>query len=58
MVFQEINALAIEGALVSEVAFPPAREGHGMIGSGLYVANPPWGLEAATAEIAGRFAQF
>ncbi|MCT2540179.1 23S rRNA (adenine(2030)-N(6))-methyltransferase RlmJ [Sedimentimonas flavescens] len=32
-------------ALISEVRFPPAREGHGMIGSGMFVLNPPWGLE-------------
>ncbi len=27
-----------------EVRFPPARKGHGMIGSGLFVSNPPFGL--------------
>ncbi|SOB99895.1 23S rRNA (adenine(2030)-N(6))-methyltransferase RlmJ [Rhodobacter maris] len=31
-------------ALFSEVRFPPARAGHGMIGSGMVVLNPPWGL--------------
>jgi 23S rRNA (adenine2030-N6)-methyltransferase len=31
-------------ALVSEVRFPPSRPGHGMVGSGLFVLNPPWGL--------------
>lgn len=29
-----------------EVRFPPAREGHRMVGSGLFTVNPPWGLEA------------
>ncbi|GAA4223181.1 23S rRNA (adenine2030-N6)-methyltransferase [Sagittula marina] len=29
-----------------EVHFPPARDGHRMIGSGLFTVNPPWGLEA------------
>lgn len=29
-----------------EVSFPPAREGHRMVGSGLFTINPPWGLEA------------
>lgn len=33
------------GALVSEALFPPAREGHRMVGSGLFVIRPPWGLE-------------
>ncbi|MDS9467212.1 23S rRNA (adenine(2030)-N(6))-methyltransferase RlmJ [Paracoccus sp. MBLB3053] len=32
-------------ALISEVRFPPARPGHGMIGSGMFVLNPPYGLE-------------
>ena len=31
-------------ALLSEVRFPPARPGHGMIGSGMFVLNPPYGL--------------
>jgi len=32
-------------ALISEVRFPPARPGHGMVGSGMFVLNPPYGLE-------------
>lgn len=44
-------------ALRHEVTFPPVREGHKMVGSGLFVINPPWGLEAAMAEIAGVFAR-
>jgi 23S rRNA (adenine2030-N6)-methyltransferase len=31
-------------ALRHEVRFPPIREGHRMVGSGLFVINPPWGL--------------
>ena len=31
-------------ALRSEVHFPPARPGHGMIGSGMFVVNPTFGL--------------
>lgn len=31
-------------ALLSEVRFPPARDGHSMVGSGMFVINPPWGL--------------
>lgn len=34
------------GALLSEVRFPPTRPGHGMVGSGMVVINPPYGLEA------------
>lgn len=32
-------------ALLSEVRFPPARPGHGMVGSGMFVVHPPYGLE-------------
>jgi 23S rRNA (adenine2030-N6)-methyltransferase len=41
-----------EGALCHEVGFPPARQDHGMTGSGLFVINPPWGLEAELARLA------
>lgn len=46
-------AAAHPGALRLEARFPPARAGHRMIGSGLFVVNPPWGL----AEEAGRLAR-
>lgn len=49
-------AAAIPGGMVHEVAFPPARPGHRMEGSGLFVVNPPWGLEAALAPLPARFA--
>lgn len=42
-------------ALRHEVAFPPAREGHGMVGSGLFVVNPPFGLADEAARIARVF---
>lgn len=29
----------------SEVHFPPARPGHRMLGSGMFVINAPWGLQ-------------
>jgi 23S rRNA (adenine2030-N6)-methyltransferase len=34
-----------------EMRFAPVREGHRMIGSGLLVVNPPYGLEAETARL-------
>ena len=43
-------------ALVSEARFPPARPGHGMVGSGLFVLNPPWGMAAEAARIAALLA--
>ena len=35
-----------------EIRFPPARDGHRMVGSGMFVVNPPYGLDAAAAEVA------
>ncbi len=42
-------------ALLSEVRFPPAREGHGMVGSGMFILNPPFGLEGEALRLAGLF---
>lgn len=44
-------------ALRHEVRFPPAREGHGMIGSGLFVLNPPYGLANEAARLTTLFSQ-
>lgn len=38
-------------ALRHEVRFPPARPGHGMVGSGLFVINPPFGLAEEAANL-------
>ncbi|NJS37918.1 MAG: 23S rRNA (adenine(2030)-N(6))-methyltransferase RlmJ [Rhodobacteraceae bacterium] len=38
-----------------EVRFPPARDGHRMEGSGLFVVNPPYGLDGELAAITRRF---
>lgn len=43
------------GALRHEVSFPSARTGHGMIGSGLFVINPPYGFETEAARLAACF---
>ena len=42
-------------ALTHEVRFPPAREGHRMVGSGLFVVNPPFGLEAGLKPLTAAF---
>ncbi|WP_299729844.1 23S rRNA (adenine(2030)-N(6))-methyltransferase RlmJ [uncultured Tateyamaria sp.] len=42
-------------ALRHEVRFPPARPGHGMIGSGLFVIRPPFGLAQEAAKLKTRF---
>lgn len=47
---------AVPEGLRHEVAFPPAREGHNMVGSGLFVVNAPWGLEEELSRTAAFFA--
>lgn len=42
-------------ALRHEVGFPPARAGHGMVGSGLFVLNPPWGMAEEARALSTRF---
>ncbi|MCL4187991.1 MAG: 23S rRNA (adenine(2030)-N(6))-methyltransferase RlmJ [Rhodobacteraceae bacterium] len=43
-------------SLRHEVRFAAARPGHGMEGSGVLAVNPPWGMDAAAAEVAALFA--
>jgi 23S rRNA (adenine2030-N6)-methyltransferase len=47
---------AFPEALSHEVRFPPARPGHGMIGSGLFVVNPPYGLDDEADRLTTHFA--
>lgn len=42
-------------ALTHEVRFPPARPGHRMVGSGLFVVNPPWGLHEEARRLSALF---
>lgn len=44
-------------ALQAEVRFAPARAGHAMIGSGMWVLNPPYGLQAEAALLDDIFRQ-
>ncbi|MFT4012678.1 MAG: 23S rRNA (adenine(2030)-N(6))-methyltransferase RlmJ [Paracoccus sp. (in: a-proteobacteria)] len=44
-------------ALLSEVRFPPARPGHGMVGSGMFVINPPYGLDNEAARLRALYAR-
>jgi 23S rRNA (adenine2030-N6)-methyltransferase len=46
-----------KGALRHEVRFAPARPSHGMVGSGLFVLNPPYGLAEEAKRLAARFAE-
>jgi len=42
-------------ALRHEVQFPPVRPGHRMIGSGMFVINPAWGMADEAARISALF---
>jgi 23S rRNA (adenine2030-N6)-methyltransferase len=42
-------------ALVHEVRFAPAREGHGMTGSGMFILNAPWGIKDETTRLTALF---
>jgi len=50
-------AAAHPDALRHEVRFPPARPGHGMVGSGMFVINPPYGLAEAAKRLSARYAK-
>ncbi|PRZ47508.1 23S rRNA (adenine(2030)-N(6))-methyltransferase RlmJ [Tritonibacter scottomollicae] len=50
-----LEAQGLPGTLLHEVRFPPAREGHRMIGSGLFVVNAPFGLREETQRLDRRF---
>lgn len=43
------------GALRHEVRFPPARDGHRMEGSGMFIINPPYGLDAEAQRLTRLF---
>ncbi len=42
--------------LCHELRFPPVREGHKMIGTGMFIVNPPFGIEAEAARLTECFA--
>jgi 23S rRNA (adenine2030-N6)-methyltransferase len=51
---------ALQGAemaktLRHEVRFPPAKDGHGMVGSGVFVVNAPFGMDDEAKRIARAF---
>lgn len=44
-------------AACHEVTFPPVREGHRMIGSGMFIINAPFGIEDEMDRLSALFAQ-
>lgn len=47
---------AVPAVQTHEVRFAPARPGHGMVGSGMALLNPPYGLETEMARLTKLFA--
>ncbi len=47
---------AIPAGMIHEVRFSPARAGHGMVGSGLFVVNAPFGFTDAATRLGALFA--
>lgn len=47
---------AFPEGLRHEVSFGPAREGHRIIGSGMFIVNPPYGIDTETARLSALFA--
>ncbi|MDO5647924.1 23S rRNA (adenine(2030)-N(6))-methyltransferase RlmJ [Paracoccus sp. (in: a-proteobacteria)] len=50
-----LAALSDHDALRSEVCFAPARPGHAMVGSGMWILNAPYGLAEQAANIEKTF---
>lgn len=51
-----LDALSLPDAIRHEVRFPAARPGHGLLGSGLFIVNPPYGWAEAATDLGHRFA--
>lgn len=47
---------AVPDAVTHEVRFPPVRDGHRMIGSGMFVINPPYGFHEQAATLTRHYA--
>lgn len=52
----KLDSMNFPKTLRHEVRFPPIREGHRMIGSGLFILNAPFGTDAATKTVNHAFA--
>lgn len=52
----KLESIGLPNAVRHEVRFPPVREGHRMIGSGLFIVNAPYGTSDATKTIDKIFA--
>ena len=52
-----LTALAAQypGAFRHELRFPPVRDGHKMIGTGMFIVNPPYGIEVEAKRLTACF---
>ncbi len=51
----ELENLDLPKTLRHEVAFPPAREGHRMVGSGMFIVNAPYGVADEAQKLSKAF---
>lgn len=53
---RKLKQLNLPDVISHEVMFPPAREGHRMVGSGMFIANAPFGTNEECARLDQLFA--
>ncbi len=54
---ENLKALNFPKVMCHEVRFPPVRDGHRMVGSGMFILNAPFGVEAETKRLSELFAR-
>ncbi len=52
-----LDAAGYPKSICHEVTFPPVREGHRMVGSGMFMLNAPFGIEDEMDRLSGLFAK-
>ena len=52
-----LDRLDLPKPLRHEIRFPPAREGHGMVGSGIFILNTPHGTATEAAAVSAAYAR-
>ncbi len=52
---EALGAQTFPKVIRHEVTFPTARKGHGMVGSGMFVINAPYGFEEETERLSSLF---
>lgn len=52
-----LRAMSLTKTLSHEVRFPAARDSHGMVGSGMFIVNAPFGSDVEARRLSGLFAR-